>query len=91
MQEGYSALLKIVAISEGKKLTVNIRIIYLKSWGTDAFSSHTVTVSTILAAADLLTRFTIESRGTCLITVESRPARLAGALSRHRVTAGRRG
>lgn len=63
---------------------------YLKSRGTGAFSSHTITVSTILAAADLLTRLAIESRGTCLIAVEPRPSRLAGAFPRHRVTAARR-
>lgn len=58
-----------------------------ESWGTGALSSHTVTVSPVLAAADLLASFSIESRRTCLITVESRPARLAGTLSRHGVTA----
>lgn len=56
-------------------------------WGTGALSSHTVTVSPILAAADLLTSFPVESRRACLITVQSRPARLASTLSRHRVTA----
>ena len=60
---------------------------HFESWGTDALSCHTVTVSPILAAADLLASFPIESRRTRLITVESRPAWLAGTLSRHGVTA----
>ena len=60
---------------------------YFKSWGTGALSRHTVTVSPILAAADLLASFPVESRRACLITVESRPARLAGTLPRHGVTA----
>jgi len=70
---------------------VKVRAIYLKSRGTDAFSSHTITVSTVLAAADLLTRLAVESRGTRFIAVEPRPAGLAGALARHRVTAARKG
>lgn len=60
---------------------------HFESWGTGALSSHTVTVSPILAAADLLAGFPVESRRARLITVESRPARLAGTLSRHGVTA----
>lgn len=58
-----------------------------ESWGTGALSSHTVTVSPILATADLLANFPVESRRTRLITVESRPAWLTGTLSRHGVTA----
>lgn len=58
-----------------------------KSWGTGALSRYTVTVGPIVAAADLLASFPVESRRACLITVEPRPARLAGTLPRHGVTA----
>lgn len=58
-----------------------------ESRGTGALPSHTVTVGPIVAAADLLAGFPVESRRTCLITVESRPAWLAGTLSGHGVTA----
>lgn len=58
-----------------------------ESRGAGAPSCHTVTISPILAAADLLASFPIESRRACFITVESRPARLAATLSRHGMTA----
>lgn len=67
------------------------QVTHFESWGTGALSCHTVTVSPILAAADLLAGFPVESRRTCLITVEARPAWLAGTLSRHGVTAERHG
>jgi len=44
-----------------------------------------------LAAANLLTRLAVEPRRTCLVAVEPRPAGLAGAFPRHRVTAAKRG
>lgn len=42
-----------------------------ESRGTGALSSHTVTVSPVLAAADLLASFPIESGRACLVTVEA--------------------
>lgn len=44
-------------------------------------------VCPVLAVADLLTGFPVKPRSTCLVAVESRPTRFAGALARHGVTA----
>lgn len=58
-----------------------------ESRSTGAPSSHTVTVRSVLAAADLLASFPVEPRRACFVTVQPRPARLAATLSRHGVTA----
>lgn len=63
------------------------QVTHFESWSTGTPSTHTVTVSPVLAAADLLASFPVESRRACFITVQSRPTRLAATLSRHGMTA----
>lgn len=71
------------------EVTINqIWMIYLKSRGTNTLPIYTVAVCPVLAVADLLTGFPVKPRSTCLVAVESRPTRFAGALARHGVTAG---